>query len=148
MAHSGGGRLKLKTFEKVVRSQKNLRKKLNDLIDDNRWLNGVEGEVQKYYSLLAWATVGVGDGEYESSWKGDTGEVFFQSYQRFMNKAGQVDEDTTFLDDRGNVIYAEAEQVWRNVKDAFLDKQGEALRRDFVQSPESEKRNPPKTKEY
>lgn len=139
--------LKLRTFEKVVDNQRRFRKKLNELIEDERWIRD-DGERNTYYEILAWATVGIGDEEYESNWKGETEEVYFSSYQRFFNKAAQISEDYTLIDDHGNAIFADAEKIWKNVKDAFLDKQGKALRDAFRQSPESEQRNPPKTKTY
>lgn len=140
--------VKLATFEQVLSSQRDLRHKLSDLIEENRWLEG-EDERDRYYSLVGWALHGVGDrDEYESNWKGDVGEVFFQTYQRFIQKAGLIDEDYVLKDDRGKPILADPEKVWKNVREDFLDKIGTAQREAFQQSPEKEQRNPPKTKTY
>lgn len=142
------GKIELKTFQKVMEEQKALRKKLKDLIEDNRWLKDRE-ERERYYSLVGWALVGVGtDEEYESEWKDFDFPVFFQSYQRFINKAGQISEEYNLIDDNGEPIYAEPKKVWKNVKDAFMDKVGMAQREAFRQSPEKDKRQGPQTKDY
>lgn len=142
------GKVFLGTFGRILTEQEKFRHMLTELIKENRWLDDEE-ERDKYYKRLGWALHGMGDDqEYESKWKNGIGTVRFQSYQRFLQKAGQIHEEYTLIDDNGEHVYAEPEKVWKNVKDAFLNQMGSAQKEAFRQSPEKQETRSPSTKSF
>lgn len=139
-----------RTKEQTKRRQSDLREKIYELIDDNRWIKDRE-EREEYLDMVNDATLGIGNyEEYETKWLNGEKDVYFHHYQRFLRQVAHVPEGQDFIvDDDGNKIYIEPKEVWDNVlRDVLTDINGMAIEKATEISPEIEKKQPSSAYEF